>query len=69
MRTMMTNLPENTFYLTSGTLPGEEHADIHGNVMYYCKTYGWMVSGYDEAKEMISDFNCTFWTFTPPLPT
>jgi len=62
-------LPENIFPLiVDRDVPAKRDADPYGNVLYFCKRYGWMVAGYDERNEMISDFNCTFWTYTPDLP-
>ena len=60
------NLPENIFVLHSD-LPDQASSDPQGNVLYYSHKHGWMVAGYDEADEMITDFGCTLWTFTPPL--
>ena len=61
-------LPENTFAIVDSR-PTDADADPHGNVMYFCKQYGWMVSEYDSQEEMISNFNCTHWTYTPEQPT
>lgn len=62
-------LPENTFPLSSDkATPAKTDADPFGSVMYFCPRYGWMVAGYDEKDEMITDLNCTFWTYTPDLP-
>jgi hypothetical protein len=61
------NLPENIVPLDL-THPTKSTADPYGNVLYFCKQYGWIIASYDETEDMISNFSCTHWTFTPPLP-
>lgn len=62
------SLPENVFPLLTSSLPVEKDADSYGDLLFFSKKTGWIIAKHYELDEMISEYNCTHWTYTPDSP-
>jgi hypothetical protein len=63
------SLPENVFPLSSSSLPEEKDADSYGDLLFFSKKTGWIIAKHYELDEMISEYCCTHWSYTPDMPT
>lgn len=61
-------LPENIFPLTPGSYPLEVDVDPFGDLMFYSPKDGWIVTKFEELEEMVKEYKCTHWTYTPEIP-
>ena len=60
--------PENIFDLQPGSMPMEKDADPYGDILFFSRKTGWIITKLEETQEMIQEYKCTHWTWTPELP-
>jgi len=59
---------EDIFSMDLNRLPPESAADDKGKVMVYGKQLGWRTVDIREAEHFCKFFECTHFTYTPPIP-
>lgn len=57
-----------TFALHQGSMPQEKDADPWGDILYFSPKMGWIIAKQAEAQELIEEYNCTHWSYTPEPP-
>jgi hypothetical protein len=60
--------PENVFVLKHLSMPTEKDADPYGDVLFFSRKSGWIITKLEETQDMIEEYNCTHWTWTPETP-
>ena len=60
---------EDIFSMNLNRLPPESAADDYGKIMVYGKQFGWRTIDIREADHFCKFFQCTHFTYTPPIPT
>ena len=60
---------EDIFSMDLNRLPPESAADDYGKIMVYGKQFGWRTIDIREADHFCKFFQCTHFTYTPPIPT
>jgi len=60
---------EDIFSMDLTRLPPESAADDYGKIMVYGKQFGWRTIDIREADHFCKFFQCTHFTYTPPIPT
>jgi len=61
-------IPENLFKLQADSMPTEKDADPYGDILFFSRKSGWIITKLEETQEMIEEYNCTHWTWTPETP-
>ena len=59
---------EDIFSMDLNRLPPESAADDYGKIMVYGKQFGWRTIDIREADHFCKFFECTHFTYTPPIP-
>jgi hypothetical protein len=62
-------IPENIFNLQLDSMPTEKDADPFGDVLFFSRKSGWIITKLEDAQDMIEEYNCTHWTWTPETPS
>ena len=60
---------EDIFSMNLNRLPPQSAADDYGKIMVYGKQFGWRTIDIREADHFCKFFQCTHFTYTPPIPT
>ena len=60
---------EDIFSMDLKHLPPESAADDKGKIMVYGRQLGWRTVDIREADHFCKFFECTHFTYTPPIPT
>ena len=60
---------EDIFSMDLNRLPPESAADDYGKIMVYGEQFGWRTIDIREADHFCKFFQCTHFTYTPPIPT
>ena len=60
---------EDIFSMDLKHLPPESAADDKGKIMVYGRQLGWRTVDIREADHFCKFFQCTHFTYTPPIPT
>ena len=60
--------PENLFQLQPDSMPTEKDADPYGDVLFFSRKSGWIITKLEDAQDMVEEYKCTHWTWTPETP-
>lgn len=60
--------PENIFPLNSTSMPAEKDADPYGDILFFSRKSGWIITKLEDAQDMVEEYKCTHWTWTPEIP-